>query len=70
LAKSARISGEVHLRVIIGTNGAVKDVSVISGNPILSKAAVDAVRQWLYRPVIVNGNISEVETETTINFSL
>jgi TonB family protein len=70
LAKSAHISGEVHLRVIIGTNGAVKDVSVISGNPILSKAAVDAVRQWLYRPVIVSGNITEVETETTINFSL
>ena len=70
LAKSAGITGEVHLLVVIGTDGAVKDVSVISGNPILAKAAMDAVRQWVYRPTLIDGNLAEVETEAQFSFTL
>jgi TonB family protein len=70
LAKSAGITGEVHLLVVIGTDGTVKDVSVISGNPILAKAAMDAVRQWVYRPTLIDGNLTEVETEAQFSFTL
>jgi TonB family protein len=70
VAKAAGITGVVRLRVTIGPDGAVKDVSVISGNPLLAKAATDAVRHWQYRPTLVNGKPAQVETEAAINFTL
>ena len=70
LASQAGITGIVRLRMVVGTDGAVKEVTVISGNPLLAKAAVDAVRQWLYRPAVKNGQPTEMVTETAINFTL
>jgi protein TonB len=70
IAKSARISGTVRLRVVVGTDGAVKDVTPISGHPLLTKAATDAVSQWIYKPTVLNGQPVEVVTEVAINFTL
>lgn len=70
LAKMAHISGPVTLQITVGTDGAVKNVNVISGHRLLRKAAVDAVRQWLYRPYMLNGKPTEVQTEVTVNFTL
>ncbi len=69
IAKAAKISGVVRLRVTIGPDGSVKDVSVIWGNPILAQAAVDAVRQWRYKPVLLNGKPTVAVTEASINFA-
>ena len=70
LAKQARISGVVRLRVIVGKDGAVKEATAISGHPFLRQAAIDAVRQWLYRPTLLNGEPTEVVTEVAITFNL
>jgi periplasmic protein TonB len=70
IAKNAHISGEVKIRATIGTDGAVKDYVVVSGSPLLSRAALDAVRQWRYRPTKLNGEPVEVETLITVNFVL
>ena len=70
LAKMAHISGPVRLQITVGTNGAVKNVNVISGHRLLRKAAIDAVQQWLYRPYMLNGKPTEIQTEVTVNFTL
>jgi TonB family protein len=64
------IAGAVRLQAIIGTDGRVRDVEVLSGNPILAQAALVAVREWRYRPTELNHEIVEVETEITVNFIL
>lgn len=70
LARAARIQGEVRLRAIIGKTGAIENLAVISGHAMLVPAAVEAVRQWRYRPYVLNGEPIEVETEITVNFTL
>ena len=70
VARAARIQGAVRLHAIIGTDGAVRQVEVISGSGILAQAAIDAVRQWRYRPTLLNGQPVEVDTEITVNFNL
>ncbi|HVB07509.1 MAG TPA: energy transducer TonB [Candidatus Acidoferrales bacterium] len=70
LAVSARISGTVELRAIIGRDGRVRSVQVLSGNPLLTHAAVAAVREWRYRPTLLNGAAVEVETLITVRFVL
>ena len=60
----------VRLRLTNGADGSVKDVGVISGNALLTKAAIDAVRQGLYKPYVIDGRPTEVETEAAINFTL
>jgi TonB family protein len=69
-ARSMHIAGIVRLRAIIGKDGSVRDVEVLSGNPILAQAALASVRQWRYRPTELNHEIVEVETEITVNFIL
>jgi len=69
-ARVAHISGPVRLHAIIGTDGAVRQIAVISGSGILARAAINAVRQWRYRPTLLNGQPVEVDTEITVNFSL
>jgi periplasmic protein TonB len=54
-ARRARVEGRVVLRAVIGANGRVEDVSVISGSPLLTQASIDAVRRWLYRPATLDG---------------
>ena len=69
LAKQARIQGVVILEAIIGKDGAVTEVKVISGHPLLQQAAIDAVSQWKYKPTLLNGEPVEVVTTVTVNFA-
>jgi periplasmic protein TonB len=69
-AGRARIEGTVVLMALIGTDGSVKDLRVESGLPILAQAAIDAVKQWRYKPYLVNGEPVEIDSRITINFTL
>jgi len=69
-AKAARIQGVVKLHATIGKDGAIETLSVISGDPLLASAALEAVRQWVYRPTLLNGDPVGVETEIDVNFTL
>jgi periplasmic protein TonB len=62
------LQGEVRLHAIIAKDGSVQSLTVASGHPILAQAAVDAVREWRYRPYVLNGEAVEVETLITVNF--
>ncbi len=70
IAHTARIQGSVVLHAIISREGTIERLQVVSGHPMLDKAALDAVSQWLFRPYILNGQPIEVETEITVNFIL
>jgi len=70
LARAARIQGSVVLRAIISRAGTIENLQVLSGHPLLVQAAIDAVRQWRYRPYNLNGEPVEVETQVTVNFIL
>jgi protein TonB len=69
-AGRARIEGMVVLLAVIGKDGTVKDVRVKSGLPVLAQAAIEAVKQWRYRPYFLNGEPVEVDSQITINFTL
>jgi protein TonB len=60
----------VLLHAIIDKEGKISQVQVLSGDDLLSPAAVDAVRQWRYKPILVDGEPIEVDTNITITFSL
>ena len=70
LAIQARIQGNVVLHAIIGRDGQVSELQVLSGHPLLVNAALDAVRQWRYSPTLLNGQAVEVETTITVSFVL
>lgn len=70
LARSARISGRVQLMSVIARDGSVQNLQVVSGHPLLVKAAVDAVRQWRYSPTMLNGEPVEVMAPIEVNFVL
>ena len=70
IARQARIEGTVALRAIISKAGTIENLIVESGHPMLAPAAMKAVRQWRYRPYLLNGEPVEVETEITVNFVL
>jgi TonB family protein len=70
LAKQARIQGLVRLNAIIGKDGTVLDLKAESGHPLLVPPALDAVRQWVYRPTLLNGNPVEIVTVVDVNFTL
>jgi protein TonB len=70
LAKQARISGKVELTGFIATDGRIRQLQVLSGHPLLVPAAVDAVRQWVYRPTLLNGDPVEVIAPITVHFIL
>lgn len=69
-AKLARVEGRVLLQAVIGKDGAIENLHVISGHPLLVSAAIDAVRQWRYQPYFLNGEPVEVETQIVVNFLL
>ena len=69
-AKAQRIQGAVQLKAIIDRDGNVANLQLISGDPVLAPAAIEAVKQWKYRPYLFNGNPIEVETTVTVNFTL
>ena len=69
-AKAARIQGSVVLGVVINKTGDVESVKLINGDPLLAPAAIDAVKQWKYRPYLLNGEPMVVETTATVQFTL
>ena len=69
-ARKAKIQGAVVLHAIIGKDGTIENLQVVSGPKELQGAALDAVRQWTYKPYRLNGEITEVETTITVNFAL
>jgi TonB family protein len=69
-AREQRIQGPVVLDALVGTSGSVRQLSVISGDPQLVKAATDAVRHWRFRPHELDGKAVEFETRITVNFAL
>jgi protein TonB len=70
LAKQARISGVVKLNAIIGKDGTIQNLTVASGHPLLVPAAMEAVKQWVYQPTLLNGEPVEVVTQIDVNFTL
>jgi TonB family protein len=70
LARQARIQGQVILRVHISKSGDVENLQLVSGHPMLAPAAIEAVKQWKYRPYLLNGEPVKVETNVTVNFTL
>lgn len=71
IAKSARIQGTVVLQAIIGKDGTVRDLKVLSASsPLLIQSARDAVKQWVYQPTLLDGEPVEVITEISVTFSL
>jgi periplasmic protein TonB len=70
LAIQTKTQGTVRLHAIISRDGRITSLDVLSGHPFLVKAALDAVRQWRYRPTLLNGEPVEVETSITVIFRL
>lgn len=70
IARTAHISGTVVLHAIIAKDGTVQELQFISGPPLLMRAAMDAVKQWRYRPTLLNGQAVKVDTTVTVIFSL
>jgi len=70
IAKDNKIQGVVVLAVNVATNGTVSDARVITGAPLLVQPALDAVRQWVYKPVVLNGQAVEAVSTVTLNFAL
>jgi periplasmic protein TonB len=70
LARQARIQGGVVLQAVIGKDGSIQNLRAVSGHPMLTPAAIDAVKQWRYKPYYLNGEPVEVDTQITVNFTL
>ena len=70
LARQARIQGQVVLRAQIGKDGSIQNLQLVSGHPMLVQSALDAVKQWKYKPYLLNGEPVEVDTEVLVNFTL
>jgi protein TonB len=70
LAKQARIQGVVRFNAIIGKDGTIQNLQLISGHPLLVPSAEEAVKQWLYKPTLLNGEPVEVATVIDVNFTL
>jgi protein TonB len=70
LARQARIQGTVILQATISKEGAIENLQLISGHPMLAPAAIEAVKQWKYKPYLLNGEPVEVERQVQVNFTL
>ena len=70
LARQARIQGVVKLNATISKEGTVQNLSVVSGHPLLIPAALEAVKQWTYEPLLVNGTSVEIQSEIEVTFAL
>jgi len=69
-AKRKKIQGRVRLGVVVAQDGSVEQVRVVSGNPLLTQAAMEAVRAWKYKPILLNGQAVEVETTVDVIFKI
>ena len=70
IAKQMHLQGAVVLKAVISRQGTIEQATVVSGADLLARAALDAVRQWRYRPYYLNHEPVEVETQITVNFVL
>jgi TonB family protein len=70
VARQAKITGTVVLHCVIGKDGSVRQLDYVSGPPLLMKSAMDAVRQWSYRPTLLNGKAIEVDTTVSVVYTL
>lgn len=70
LAKIAHIAGVVHLIGIIAKDGTIRDLQLIDGNPLLARAAMEAVAQWVYKPTLLNREPVEVIAPIEVSFTL
>jgi protein TonB len=69
IAKAAHVQGVVVLHALISKQGTIEDLKVVSGPPMLTSSAVDAVKRWRYKPYLLNGEPTEVETTINVNFT-
>lgn len=69
-AKQAHVQGIVRLDALIDSDGRLRDIHVISGNPLLTEAAIQAVKEWIYQPGRLDGKVIEMRTEINLNFTL
>jgi protein TonB len=70
LAKQARIQGVVRFTAIIGKDGTIQNLQLVTGHPLLVPSATEAVKQWIYKPTLLNGEPVEVITQIDVNFTL
>jgi protein TonB len=70
IARAARVQGSVVLKAIIDREGNIQDLQLVSGHPLLVPAAIAAVKQWHYKPYLLNSQPVEVETTVTVIFTL
>jgi periplasmic protein TonB len=70
LAKQARVQGVVKFQAIIGKDGTIQNLQLLTGHPLLVPSAQEAVKQWMYRPTLLNGEPVEVVTQIDVNFTL
>jgi protein TonB len=70
IAIAARISGIVRLIGTIGKDGTIQNLQLVSGHPMLARAALEAVQQWIYKPTLLNGNPVEVIAPIEVRFTL
>ena len=64
-----RASGEVRVQAVIGADGRIKSAKALSGPPVLQHAATDAIRQWVYKPTMLNGIAVESQTDIVLTFN-
>lgn len=70
LARQIRASGHVELRAVIATDGTIQSLQVVNGEPLFIQSALEAVRQWRYKPTILNGQPVEIDTFITVQYNL
>jgi protein TonB len=70
LAKQTHREGRVELRAIIGTDGNIQSLQVVSGDSLLVHSALEAVQQWRYKPTILNGKAVEIDTFITVVYTM
>jgi protein TonB len=70
LARAARVYGVVHLIGIIARDGTIRNLELVSGHPLLTRAAIEAVQQWIYKPTLLSGEPMEVICPIDVNFTL
>jgi len=70
LAKQTRRAGRVELRAIIATDGTIQSLQVVSGDPLFYQSALEAVREWRYRPTVLNGEAVEIDTFITVIYNI
>ncbi len=70
MAKQARVQGTIRFEVVIARDGSIRNLHLVSGPPLLVQSAIEAVRQWVYKPTLLNGNPVEVITTIDVNYTL